>query len=56
MCGCFRSAFGDKSLFMQHVRMEKDLALRPEWLAATQAIVRFQQSQGQYYYPDLPWN
>lgn len=43
---CYTSAFGDKSLFMQHVRMEKDLALRPEWLAATQAIVRFQQSQG----------
>lgn len=41
---------------MQHVRMEKDLALRPEWLAATQAIIRFQQSQDQYYYPDLPWN
>jgi len=48
--------FGDKTMFLQHVRKESDFALRPQWLEPAKEIVRFQQSQSQFFFPDLPWN
>lgn len=50
------SMFGDKTMFLQHVRKESDFALRPQWLEPAKEIVRFQQSQSQFFFPDLPWN
>jgi hypothetical protein len=47
--------FGDKTLFMRHVRMEDDLALKPQWVAGAQAIINYQQSVPQYHFQDLPW-
>jgi hypothetical protein len=51
----YTSMFGDKTMFMQHVAMENDLALRPDWAEGALAIVKAQQSQIQFYFPDLPW-
>lgn len=51
----FTSMFGDKTLFMRHVRMEDDLALKPQWVAGAQAIINNQQSVPQYHFQDLPW-
>ncbi len=42
-------------MFMQHSRMEEDIMRRIGWEAGAQAIINFQASQDQYYFPDLPW-
>jgi hypothetical protein len=43
-------------MYMRHTRMENDFAYRPDWVEGAQAIINQQQSVGQYYFPDLPWN
>jgi len=51
------SDFGDKHLFLQHPRLEDDLALKPQWVATVKEIMAKQQAMSSpYSYPDLPWN
>jgi len=55
--GLTDSDFGDRTLFLQHVRLEDDLALRPQWAAPIKAIMAKQQAMTTpYVYPDLPFN
>jgi len=51
------SSFADGTLFFQHHRMDNDLAIIPEWIDTTNAIVSFQANYtGGFTYPDLPFN
>jgi len=50
------SQYGDLNLFFEHVRMEDDLALHPEWVAGTDELQAEQAGIPYYTWPDLPWN
>ncbi|KAL6052660.1 hypothetical protein QOT17_018455 [Balamuthia mandrillaris] len=51
------SDFADSLLFYKHQRMEDDFAIHPEWIPGAQAIIAKQQAdEGEWTFPDLPWN
>jgi len=50
------SMFGDRYLFFQHVRMEPDMALHPEWVDPSLALLKEQEASSYWTFPDLPWN
>jgi len=50
------SYFGDTFMFFQHVRMEADLAFRPDWIDPANQIMANQQAINNYVYPNLPFN
>jgi len=51
------SHYGDRSLFMQHTRMETDLTIFPNWVNGADQDIQTQQNTPSpgYIYPDLPW-
>jgi len=51
------SKFGDKDLFLQHIRKEEDFSLRPDWIDFATQMVNKQSNTPYYNGPnDLPDN
>eukprot|EP01087_Luapelamoeba_hula_P012443 TRINITY_DN346_c0_g1_i1.p1 TRINITY_DN346_c0_g1~~TRINITY_DN346_c0_g1_i1.p1 ORF type:complete len:348 (-),score=63.61 TRINITY_DN346_c0_g1_i1:63-1106(-) len=49
------SLFGDKGLFLQHLLMENDFEVHPEWIAPSKRIIQQQEAIPFYSFPDLPF-
>jgi len=50
------SYFADTFMFFEHVRMESDLAFRPDWADPATQIMANQRATDNYVYPNLPFN
>jgi len=50
------SKFADESMYLQHVRMEDDFAIRPDWIQGAVAILQEQESVDHWTFPDLPFD